>query len=299
MTSNQPIVIGLGEFLWDLLPTGKHPGGAPSNFAIHSNQLGARGTVVSAVGQDSLGNELLAWLTTMGLSTDHVQVHACHKTGTVTVDVDSDGQPRFIIHENVAWDFLQWRSGLSALAQQADCVCVGSLAQRSPQSADTIQRFLDTTRPDCLRIFDLNLRQHYFETAVINRTLDKCDVFKLNADEWLVIARLAGVDPSVPAGPKELLKRHKLRLVALTRGSEGSLLIDQDRVLDRPADPVHVVDTVGAGDAFTAALAMGMLQNRKLEEVHAHADSVARYVCGQAGATPQLPDHLIDSVTIG
>ncbi len=291
---DRKLVVGLGEFLWDMLPTGKRPGGAPANFAAIVAQLGGSGIVASAVGNNADGDELLRWLSETGLSADHVQ-HNAHPTSVVSVELGAGGHARYVIHENVAWDYLEWTEELEALASRADCVCLGSLAQRSPRSRATIQRFLDTSKPDCLRIFDVNLRQHYYSREVVEKTLRAVDVLKLSDDEWPVIADLLGHNREEERGLRQMIKTFDLRLVALTRGKNGSTLVDANQTLHLRGEPVRVADTIGAGDAFTAALAMGLLQGRPLAEIHRHASAVAAYVCTQPGATPRLPDHLVKS----
>lgn len=290
--AEHPIVVGLGELLWDVFPSGKRPGGAPANFAAMAAQLGARGVVASAVGDDDLGRELLQWLASAGLSDECVQTNR-RPTGIVTVGVGSDGKPRYRIHEDVAWDHVEWTPALADLASRADCVCFGSLAQRGPTSRATVRRFLEAVPPRCLRIFDINLRQHYYDREVVERSLAIANVLKLSDEEWPVVAELLEVSGDEAQGIVDLRRRWNLRLVALTRGAEGSIVFGEDDHLNRAKGPrVRVVDTVGAGDAFTAAMAVGTLRGRPLDEVHEHASRVAAYVCTQPGATPRLPEDL-------
>lgn len=292
VTSTAPWVVGLGEILWDLLPTGRKLGGAPANFAFHAGQLGARSVIVSSVGTDPLGTEIISQLTELGLDTGFVAILDGRPTGTVSVTLDAGGTASYTIHENVAWDHIPLTPAATALAARADAVCTGSLAQRHTDSRATIQRFLGATRPGCLRIFDLNLRQHYYDRAAIDSTLRLCQVLKLNDEEWPVLARMLDLAPAVPEGLRTLLTRYGLRLVALTCGPRGSLLCS-DRAVDQvDARATRVVDTVGAGDAFTAVLAAGLLQGRPLPVIHRHAARVAAYVCSQPGATPRLPPEL-------
>ena len=172
MHGAKPLVVGLGEFLWDMLPAGKRPGGAPANFAAIATQLGANGIVASAVGEDAAGGELVRWLSDVGLPFDHVQTGA-HATGIVSVEIGGGGHPQYVIHENTAWDHIEWTPALESLASRADCVCIGSLAQRSVKSRTTIQRFLETTSRECLRIFDVNLRQNYYSREVVEGSLER------------------------------------------------------------------------------------------------------------------------------
>lgn len=289
----QPVIVGLGEVLWDLLPGGKQFGGAPANFAYHANALGAKAYVVSCVGADALGDEILERLDALALSRDYVAVDAAHATGTVSVSLDAGGCPTYVIHENVAWDFLRPGPAMLSLAAAADAVCFGSLAQRSAVSRATIRDFLAATGQDCLRIFDINLRQRYFDVDTIAASLSCATVLKLNDEELPVVAELL----SIAGGEEEILgalcRRFHLRLIALTKGAQGALLFTPGGCSMQPGLPVDVADAVGAGDAFTAALAMGMLAGLDLDVIGARANRLARYVCSQHGATPPMPPELL------
>jgi fructokinase len=286
-------VVGLGELLWDLFPDGKRLGGAPANFAYHAQALGGRGVVISCVGNDELGKEILASLRETGLDLRHIAVDGEHPTGKVSVKLDDSGRPDFTIHVNVAWDFMRLTPGLLDLAARTDAVCFGSLAQRSPVSRDTIQRFIEATRPDCLRVFDINLRQSFYSGTIIRKSLDLCDVLKLNDDELPVLAELL----SIAGEESEILDRlageFSLRAIALTRGERGSLLFTPEEKAEHPGfPPGRIADTVGAGDAFTAAMTIGMLQGKSLDDIAEHANRLASYVCSQEGAMPAIPDVL-------
>jgi fructokinase len=287
-----PVVIGLGEALWDLLPRGKQFGGAPANFAYHAKALGAEAYVVSCVGADDLGDEILKRLDSIGLSGDYVAVDPEHPTGTVSVELDAEGKPNYTIHENVAWDFIPLRPEMIGLAARADVVCFGSLAQRSAVSRTTIRDFVTATREDCLRIFDINLRQHYFNEDTIVPGLTWATVLKLNDEELPVVAEMLSIEGSATETLGTLCRRFNLSLIALTKGGKGSLLFSPEHCAIQPGLPVEVADTVGAGDAFTAALAMGLLAGLDLETIGAHANRVASYVCSQHGATPPMPREL-------
>lgn len=312
------LVVGLGEILWDVLPAGKQLGGAPANFAWHATQLGANGVPVSCVGNDDLGREIPEKLRTMGLDCAYIECVDA-ETGTVSVRLDDGGTPQYVIHEDVAWDCLKFTPLLSQLARECDAVCIGTLAQRSAVSRRAIMDFLAATRSDCLRVVDVNLRQRYYTREVIETTLSKCHVLKLSDGELPVLARMLGLSgaadlESSPPGLStrahdessgvlpngwqapvvqrllmELRERFDLRLVALTCGAFGSALVSLDATSWRPALPVSVVDTIGAGDAFTAALTVGLLQQRPMVEIHEKATKVAGYVCSCAGAMPSLP----------
>ncbi len=244
------------------------------------------------MGADALGEEIVARLDALGLNRDYVAVEAAHPTGTVSVELDAGGRPTYIIHEKVAWDFLRPGPAMLSLAGVADAVCFGSLAQRSAVSRAAIRDFLAATDQDCLRIFDINLRQHYFDRETIAASLSWASVLKLNDEELPVVAKLL----SISGGEEEMLaalgRRFDLRLIALTKGAQGALLFTPGKSSAQPGVAVEVADTVGAGDAFTAALCMGMLAGLGLDVINTHANRVARYVCGQHGATPPMPPEL-------
>ena len=290
---SRPLLIGIGEILWDMLPGGKQLGGAPANFAYQANALGGRGVAVSRVGDDPPGHEILERVASLGLNPRAIQVDPQHPTGTVDVVLDSVGVPQYVIHPDVAWDNLQIETSLLELARQADCVGFGSLAQRSDQTRATTHAFLEATRRDCLRLFDINLRQNYFSQQVVHDLLSMSDVLKLNDQELPVVARLLDLRLDGDEAIKALLDRYALKLIALTRGGEGSRLYDADGpVFEHPGAPAQVVDTVGAGDAFSAALALGLLSDMPLDQISHRANEVAAYVCSQSGAMPGMPEEL-------
>lgn len=287
-----PVCVGLGEVLWDLMPDGKQLGGAPANFAYHAAALGARGGVASCVGDDPFGREILLRLDELGLDRSAVAVDGEHPTGTVSVELNEQGEPDYLIHEDVAWDFIPWERRLLDWTADADVVCFGSLAQRSSVSRRSIRRFLAAAGPRCLRIFDANLRQDYYDRDVIDGSLASSDVLKLNDEELPVLAGLLGVPASPSAALDEIIRRYSLRLVVLTKGPAGSVLRSAEAESVLPGDQVQVADTVGAGDAFTAAIAVGLSLGRDLQTMHRYAARLAAYVCTQAGATPAVPDEL-------
>jgi fructokinase len=287
-------LVGLGEILWDLLPQGKQLGGAPANFAYHAAALGAEAAVASCVGADELGREMLARLDALKLERLAVAIDPKHPTGTVTVELDADGRPRYTIHEGVAWDFIPFGPALADLAVRADAVCFGSLAQRAPQSRQTIETFLDHTLSSCLHIFDVNLRQSYYDRQVLLESLKRAHVVKLNDEELPRVCELLelGSGEDSEAALHALVSRYSLRLAVLTCGPAGSLLISPEKASSLPGRAVTVADTVGAGDAFTAAIALGVLQEADLESLHKRAARLAAYVCTQPGATPPVPEEL-------
>lgn len=287
-----PVVVGLGEVLWDLLPGGKRFGGAPANFAYHAKALGAEAYVVSCVGADAAGDEILAELDRLDLSRQFVAVDPEHPTGTVSVAIDSAGKPNYVIHEGVAWDFLAPCAELHGLARRADAVCFGSLAQRSPLSRTTIRDFLAAAQDDCLRVFDVNLRQHYYNADTVAVGLEAADVLKLSDEEFPVVAGLLGVEGGGEEILAALCRRYNLRLIALTKGADGSLLWTPEGSSLHPGFPAKVADTVGAGDSFTAAVVLGLLNNLSLNTINALANRVAAYVCSQPGGVPPLPREI-------
>ena len=286
-------VVGLGEILWDMLPDGKQLGGAPANFAYHAHVLGADSFVASCVGNDPLGREILERVEALGLDTGYIATDDAHPTGTVDVEVDADGKPRYVIHEDVAWDFIPAGDALLELAARADAVCFGSLCQRSKTSRETIRRFLRATRPDCLRVFDINLRQSYYNAEVMRGSLQSANVLKLNDEELPVLAGLLHGDDSAAV---MRIFNASLDVVALTKGPQGSALITAESTSEQPGMAVEVADTVGAGDAFTAALVMGLLRGHDLDKINASAGRLAGYVCSQPGGTPEVPPEVLESL---
>jgi len=287
-----PLVIGIGELLWDLLPDGRQMGGAPANFAFHARTLGASSAIVSAVGDDRSGRDILEELGRRKLERGGIAVVSGAPTGTVTVVLDAGGIPRYTIHEGVAWDVIPWSAGLGELAAHADAVCFGSLAQRSPVSRATIGAFLDATRPDCLRVLDLNLRQSYFDRDLILSLLGRATVLKLNGEELGTVSRMLALPGSESQALAGLLEAYPLSLIALTKGPSGSRLFGPGVDIIHPGQPVETADTVGAGDAFTAALVTGMLRHKSWPEIGERANRIAGYVCSRNGAWPELPAEL-------
>jgi fructokinase len=281
-------IVGLGEILWDILPSGKQMGGAPANFAYHAQALGARGRIISRVGRDTLGTEILQRLKTLGLSTDDIQIDPAAPTGTVNVELSATGQPKFTIHENVAWDRLALEKSALAAVAEADAISFGTLAQRSEPSRSTIQSLVAAARPESLRILDVNLRQNYFSLETIEASLRLSNMVKFNDAELPVLAELLGLHGSVREQIEQLARLYRQRLVCLTRGANGSLLYSDGKWADDPGEPIVVKDTIGAGDAFTAALALGALAGNPLDAINRRANQIARYVCSQEGATPAM-----------
>src|SRR6185369_4991753 len=296
-TKERPVIVGVGEVLWDLLPAGPQLGGAPSNFAYHAQALGARARVVTRVGNDRLGQEVLQRFNEMHLPIDTVQFDDQRPTGTVAVSLSGDGVPQFTIHEDVAWDRLTVTEQALETVRQADAVCFGSLAQRAPASRAAIQQLVASAPARAFRVFDVNLRQWFYSREVIEQSLRLANVLKLNNDELPILAEAFGLPGEPRSQVESLARRFGLKFVVLTLGSKGSLIYRDGGWSEQTAQPTPIVDTVGAGDSFTAALVMGLLSNMALDEAHAFAAELAPYVCSQAGATPALPPKFQNSLT--
>jgi fructokinase len=295
--SKRNIIVGLGELLWDLLPVGAQLGGAPANFAYISSLLGDKGIPASRLGKDSLGADAIRRLAELVLSTEFIQKDADHPTGTVNVEVDRAGQPRFEVAESAAWDFLEWTPQWQNLAQQADAVCFGSLAQRSERSRATIHRFLLALRRSTVRVFDVNLRQKFYSKEVLAESVKLATIVKLNHEELPKVMSLLDLETRGEEASARQLLSHEVKLVCVTRGSGGSLLVSADERSEHPGFKVKVADTVGAGDAFTAALVHGYLRGTSLAQLNETANRVGAWVASQSGATPSLkPDGLAQTL---
>ncbi|MCP3929836.1 MAG: carbohydrate kinase [Bacteroidetes bacterium] len=289
-TISKRIMVGVGEILWDELPTGKQLGGAPANFAYHACQLGNEGIVVSSIGNDQEGFELLSTLKKKAIGNDITSINT-HPTGRVTVSTDIDGNPSYTIHEEVAWDYIELSPSHKTLAQSADVICFGTLAQRSPVSRKAIKSFIQQTSDTCIRILDINLRLPYYSLEIIYPLLDLCTILKLNNDELRILANYLHLKGTETTLLKEIKNKFSLDLIILTKGPDGSRLFKStatDSV--HPGYSIQVKDTVGAGDSFTAAVATGLLKGLSLKELHPFSSRVAAYVCMNIGATPKLPE---------
>jgi len=287
------VVFGIGELLWDIFPSGKFLGGAPVNFAYHCRQMGLEAFAVSRIGHDPLGRELLNDLHTKNLPTDFIQVDPKYPTGTVRVEMEGTNH-RFIITEGVAWDYIEVEERVLKGVERAQAVCFGSLCQRNAKSRSTVLQ-LARTCPG-LRVFDINLRQHFFSREIIEDSLKVSNVLKLNIDELILLQSMLELSKNKPADmAREILDRYHLKLVCVTRGAEGALLVGERDVVDHPGRAVPVVDTVGCGDAFTAAMVHGLIHQKPLDVIAADASRVGEFVAGQSGATPPWPKELVIS----
>lgn len=282
--NRKPVVVGIGELLWDLLPTGKTAGGAPINFVYHASRLGAEGYAVSAIGDDDNGKEIIGELDKYHIQ--HLIEKVPYPTGTVQVAIDEDGIPQYKITERVAWDHMSPTSDAVDLAERADAICFGALAQRSQQSRETIQAILSFAPDTAYRLFDINLRQHYYNKVLIEESLYLANVLKMNDDEMARLKELFGLTGSEEEAANWFMANYNLRMVVLTAGAAYSTVYTTDQVSTLPTPEVKVADTVGAGDAFSAALIMALLKGESLEEAHRQAVKIAAFVCSNKGAWP-------------
>lgn len=290
MKMSDGVVVGMGEALWDVLPEGKKIGGAPANFAYHVKQFGLPSCVVSAVGADPLGDEILENFNAKGLDTLIETVP--YPTGTVQVEIDQAGIPQYDIKENVAWDNIPYTAHLESLAEKTKAVCFGSLAQRNVVSRQTINRFLDAMpqNDDTLVVFDVNLRQGFYNKEILCNSMKRCNILKINDEELVTVSRMFGY-PGIDLQDKcwILLGKYNLKMLILTCGINGSYVFTPGNVSFQPTPKVEVADTVGAGDSFTATFIASVLKGMPVEEAHRRAVEVSAYVCTQQGAMPLLP----------
>jgi fructokinase len=282
-------VVGLGEVLWDVLPERTCLGGAPANFAYITTLMGDQGIVASRVGEDSPGVEALRHMEELGLNIDHVQTDRQHRTGCVQVKVDGQGIARYEIAHLVAWDFLEWTLDWQHLAEKVDAVCFGSLAQRSEESCGTIRRFLRATSAHAVKVFDVNLRQSYYSAETVSESMKLADIAKLNDEELprvMTLCKLPHKDKDERSSAQRLLEAFDLKLVCVTRGERGSLLVRGRDVSEHRGFRVKVADTVGSGDAFTAGLVHEYLHGASLDLMNEVANLVGAWVASEVGAMP-------------
>jgi len=282
-------VVGLGEILWDVFPERKVLGGAPANFAYHVSQFGYNGYAVSAVGDDLLGKEILSSLEEKQLN--YLIETTDFPTGTVQVTLDKAGVPNYEIMENVAWDNIPFTAKTANLAKITQAVSFGSLAQRNSVSRETIKKFLQAMPEGSMKIFDINLRQHFYTKELIDESLKLANALKINDEEIVVVSKLYGYnEENEQEICKRLLQEYQLDLVILTKGTEGSFVCTPKETSFQHTPKVHVADTVGAGDSFTAAFVSSYMQGERITDAHQLAVEVSAYVCTQHGAMPKLPD---------
>lgn len=289
------IIVGMGEALWDVLPEGKKIGGAPANFAYHVSQFGLPSCVVSAIGDDNLGHEIVENFTSKGLN-QMIDI-VPYPTGTVQVELDEAGIPVYDIKENVAWDNIPYTENLKALAKNTKAVCFGSLAQRNIVSRTTINDFLDAipAENNALKVFDINLRQGFYTKDILCNSMEKCNILKINDEELVTVSRMFGY-PGIDLQDKcwLLLGKYNLKMLILTCGINGSYVFTPGEVSFQPTPVVEVADTVGAGDSFTAAFIASILKGKSVKEAHAKAVQVSAFVCTKNGAMPILPKEMTE-----
>ncbi|MDD3322376.1 MAG: carbohydrate kinase [Paludibacter sp.] len=291
------IIVGIGEILWDVFPEGKVLGGAPANFAYHVSQFGFDGCAISAVGNDQLGEEIIENLDSKNLK--YIVEKTPFPTGTVQVTLSGNGIPEYEICQKVAWDNIPFTTRMEELARKTKTVCFGSLAQRSQASRLTINRFLDLVPSEALKIFDINLRQHFYSQELIDHSLNRCNILKINDDEVLLVAKLFDWEiKNEMQICKQLLESYSLDMVVLTKGTQGSFVISENEISFKPTPLVDVADTVGAGDSFTAGFVASLLSGKSISESHEIAVEVSAYICTQHGAMPILPNSLLSKVKV-
>lgn len=289
MQNKEYVMVGIGELLWDVFQEEKKLGGAPANFAHHVSQLGHRGVVVSGVGTDEQGEALLLALQDKGVDSVINRVEQ-YPTGEVIVSTDQYGGPRYTISADTAWDNIKLDERHEKLATMVDVVYFGTLAMRNQASASAIEKFEGMLGSTCIRLFDLNMRQEFYSKSIVEKLLEKATVVKLNEEELITLAHFFHLFGSETTMLEQLETSFNLDLIMLTKGAEGSRLFSSrygDSIIH--GIPIEVIDSVGAGDSFAAAVAVGLCQRMDLQDTHLFAKRVATYVCQQRGATPQLP----------
>jgi len=285
-------VAGIGEILWDILPDQEVLGGAPVNFAYHTTALGAHGIPISTVGEDARGKKALTTLQEKDIDITAISVNQQNPSGFVEVFIDSAGNASYHFPDNVAWDNLIINKVARNLQKELDAVCFGTLAQRSTISHHVIQSYLSGLGRNTLKIYDVNFRQNYYSQEIVEESLAHADIAKLSDEELPILANLLYYKPEEKSFLKRLVKNFSLKMVILTRGREGSLLMTPNELSDEPGSTIQIADTIGAGDAFTAAVTIGFLEQLPLSDIHTWAARLAEYVCTQHGAMPHVPDYL-------
>ena len=286
------MVVGIGEILWDMLPSGKVIGGAPANFAYHVQELGESSVVVSCVGNDELGREIISSLEDMEMTTEFLYVDNKHSTGASSVKIDKEGKPSYLIKEGVAWDYIPTSTLLFELASKSAAVCFGTVAQRSELSRMTILKFLGLMGQETIKVFDINLRQNYYSEEIIKTSLSLANVLKLDLNEFSFVKKILKLNGDEKNILSELSQKYDLHLIALTKGSAGSILFKEGNISKHEGYRINLEDTVGAGDAFVAALVTGLLRGYKLYDLHKKANRIASYICSKHGATPTLTNEI-------
>lgn len=298
------LILGIGELLWDILPEGPRLGGAPGNFSVMAGRLGNHAAILSRIGRDDLGRSAIKLLDPMPVDSSHIQIDPAHETGRVMVTLRS-GQPEYTIQQPAAWDSLELSDEWLQLAERADAICFGSLAQRSIESRQTIQTLAAQTSSACVRIYDVNLRPPFFSSEIVQESLELATVVKMNDSEVPQVLAILGLplNDEAPAsrlrvGAERLLAEFPtLRMVAITCGGHGSLLVTNDEWHQHPGVPVQMADTIGAGDAFTAAMTHYMLRGADLATLNEAGNRWGSWVASQSGAMPELTEAVRSGIT--
>lgn len=297
------LILGIGELLWDVLPEGPRLGGAPANFTVMAGRLGNHAAILSRIGRDDLGRKAIELLDPLPADTSYIQVDPAHETGRVTVDL-KDGQPQYIIHQPAAWDCMELSDEWIQMAERADALCFGSLAQRNRESRQTIQTLAAQSKASCVCVFDVNLRAPFYSSEVVQESLELASVMKMNDAEVPLVLSLLGLptdeDPlptTLRLGAERLLAEFpSLHMVAITRGGHGSLLVTRDEWHEHPGIPTKVADAIGAGDAFTAAMTHYLLRGAGLETLNEAGNRWGSWVASQSGAMPALAEPVRASI---
>lgn len=290
-------IIGIGEVLYDVLPEGAKLGGAPANFAFHVNQFGFESLAISAVGADKLGDKALETFDSVGLK--YIIPRVGYPTGTVNVSLDAKGVPTYSFTPDVAWDYIPLSATILEAAADCRAVCFGTLAQRSKESRKTILGFLDATPEECVKIYDINLRLHFYSKEIITESLDRADILKINDEELDIVAPMFGIEATdIEARCRAIATKFSLKMVILTCGTQGSYVFAEGESSFMPTPKVKVADTVGAGDSFTGAFTASTLSGKSVREAHELAVKVSAFVCTKAGAMPKIPDSLKEGIGV-
>lgn len=281
-------IAGIGELLWDIFENEKKLGGAPANFAYHVSALGHNGIIISRIGNDKIGREAIDFLGELNLNTGYIQIDSNKPTGTVVVEMDDNNQPDYIIKEDVAWDFLEWNKKINDILLSIDAICFGTLAQRNEITRQTILKFLKMANNKAVKILDINLRQNFYNEQIISKSLKLADILKLNTGELEVLSKMHQINQKYSEKDlcKFLIDKYGLNLICLTKGEEGSLIINENSYHESPAFPYEVVDRVGAGDSFTAAMIIQYLKGSALSDISEYANKLASWVTSKKGGTP-------------
>lgn len=293
---NKPVVVGIGELLWDLLPEGKRAGGAPVNFVYHATQLGAKGYAISAVGDDTQGAEILAELDKSRIM--HFIETNSYPTGTVEVELQN-GIPSYKIIEDVAWDHIPLSPAALEIISRADAVCFGTLALRHPNSRATVKTLLEAAPQQAFKYFDINLRPPYYSAELIDELLKIANVFKINEEEIITVRKLFNLEGSQETVCRRLMDKYQLRYLIFTAGEKYSIIYSQDKSSYLATPKIKVADTIGAGDAFSGAFIQGLLSGMNLRDAHKEAAATAAFVCTESGAWPKYNYQLIEEIKDG